>query len=389
MVNLLIKKFIKNYDDINNPVVRKHYGMLSSFTGIICNIILFAIKYAAGTLSHSISIISDAFNNLSDCASCLVTLLGYKLASKPADRDHPFGHGRMEYLTTLTIAVIVILVGAELLKNSVLKIIYPTDIKFSIAALLTLVFSICVKLWMAFFNNSLGKKINSGVLTATAKDSKSDVIATSATVLALIISPFTDLPADGIMGIVVSMFILKSGYDIVKDTIDELLGKPADPKIVNKIKEYVLKNNNIIGVHDLVIHNYGPGNMIGSCHVEVRSDENFVAVHDIVDRIEREIHNDLNILMTIHMDPIAVDDAITNEMKELICDIIFKIDPKLSIHDFRVVHGETHTNLIFDLVVPYDCKYDDDELKQMIDESLEKEERNYYTVIVFDRNYNE
>ena len=242
---------------------------------------------------------------------------------------------------------------------------------------------------MAFFNNSLGKKINSGVLTATAKDSKSDVIATSATVLALIISPFTDLPADGIMGIVVSMFILKSGYDIVKDTIDELLGKPADPKIVNKIKEYVLKNNNIIGVHDLVIHNYGPGNMIGSCHVEVRSDENFVAVHDIVDRIEREIHNDLNILMTIHMDPIAVDDAITNEMKELICDIIFKIDPKLSIHDFRVVHGETHTNLIFDLVVPYDCKYDDDELKQMIDESLEKEERNYYTVIVFDRDYNE
>ncbi|MGN1480451.1 cation diffusion facilitator family transporter [Porcipelethomonas sp.] len=388
MINFLIKKFIKDYDNVDDPVVRQKYGTLSSCTGIICNIVLFVIKYTAGTLAHSISIVSDAFNNLSDCASCLVTLLGYKIASKPADRDHPFGHGRMEYLTALTIAVFVIFVGLELLKNSVLKIMNPVELKFSLAVLISLVFSIAVKFWMAFFNNKLGKKINSTVLFATAKDSKSDVIATSATLVALVASLFTDLPVDGVMGIIVSLFILKSGYDIVRDTVDELLGKPADSELVNKIKEYVLKNDKIIGIHDLLIHNYGPGNMIGSCHVEVKSNENFVDAHDIIDRIERDIHNDLNVMMTIHMDPIETDDKLTNEMRDLVNNIIRSIDPELNMHDFRIVYGESHTNLIFDLVVPYDCKYTNDQLKEQIDELLEKEERNYYTVIVFDKEYN-
>lgn len=385
MVNFLIKTFIKNSENTENPKIRQKYGTLSSIVGIICNVLLFLIKYAMGTLSHSISIVSDAFNNLSDCAGCLVTLLGYKMASKPADKNHPFGHGRMEYLTSLIIAALIIFVGIELLKNSVGKIINPVEIRFSFAVLISLVFSIAVKLWMAVFNAELGKKINSSVLTATAKDSKSDVIATSATLIALICSLFTALPVDGVMGLLVSVFILKSGYDIVKDTVDELLGKPADPEIINHIKEYVLKNDKIIGIHDLIIHSYGPGNMIGSCHVEVKSNESFTEVHDIVDSIEREIHNNLNILMTIHMDPIEVNDMLTNKCKKLVNNIIHSIDSSLDLHDFRIVSGESHTNLIFDLVVPFECKYSNEELKQKIDMQLSKENINYYTVIVFDK----
>ncbi|MCU6718471.1 cation diffusion facilitator family transporter [Porcipelethomonas ammoniilytica] len=385
MVNFLIKTFIKNSENTENPKIRQKYGTLSSIVGIICNVLLFLIKYAMGTLSHSISIVSDAFNNLSDCAGCLVTLLGYKMASKPADKNHPFGHGRMEYLTSLIIAALIIFVGIELLKNSVEKIINPVEIRFSFAVLISLVFSIAVKLWMAVFNAELGKKINSSVLTATAKDSKSDVIATSATLIALICSLFTALPVDGVMGLLVSVFILKSGYDIVKDTVDELLGKPADPEIINHIKEYVLKNDKIIGIHDLIIHSYGPGNMIGSCHVEVKSNESFTEVHDIVDSIEREIHNNLNILMTIHMDPIEVNDMLTNKCKKLVNNIIHSIDSSLDLHDFRIVSGESHTNLIFDLVVPFECKYSNEELKQKIDMQLSKENINYYTVIVFDK----
>ncbi|MEE0185306.1 cation diffusion facilitator family transporter [Porcipelethomonas sp.] len=385
MVNFLIKTFIKNSENTENPKIRQKYGTLSSIVGIICNVLLFLIKYAMGTLSHSISIVSDAFNNLSDCAGCLVTLLGYKMASKPADKNHPFGHGRMEYLTSLIIAALIIFVGIELLKNSVEKIINPVEIRFSFAVLISLVFSIAVKLWMAVFNAELGKKINSSVLTATAKDSKSDVIATSATLIALICSLFTALPVDGVMGLLVSVFILKSGYDIVKDTVDELLGKPADPEIINHIKEYVLKNDKIIGIHDLIIHSYGPGNIIGSCHVEVKSNESFTEVHDIVDSIEREIHNNLNILMTIHMDPIEVNDMLTNKCKKLVNNIIHSIDSSLDLHDFRIVSGESHTNLIFDLVVPFECKYSNEELKQKIDMQLSKENINYYTVIVFDK----
>ncbi len=387
MTNLLVKTFIKNHDDVKNPVVRQKYGTLSSMVGIVCNIILFILKYLIGTLANSISIVSDAFNNLSDCASCLVTLFGYKLASKPADKDHPFGHGRIEYLTSLIIAVIVLLVGVELLKGSVEKIITPEAVTFSIPALLALVFSISVKLWMSFFNTKLGKKINSTVMIATAKDSKSDVIATAASLIALVASIFTDLPIDGIMGIIVSVFILKAGYEIVKDTVDELLGKPADPEIVEEIKKYVLENEKMLGIHDLVIHNYGPGNMIGSCHVEVAANEDFMVVHDIVDEIERKIMHEMKIIMTIHMDPIVVDDEMTNSAKQLVNNIISEIDTSITMHDFRLVYGETHTNLIFDLVVPYECKIDNDVIKIMIDEKLSKEKINYYTVIVFDREY--
>ncbi len=387
MTDLLVKTFVKNYSETNNPIVRQKYGTLSSIVGIVCNLLLFGLKYLIGTLANSISIVSDAFNNLSDCASCIVTLFGYKLASKPADREHPFGHGRIEYLTSLIIAVVVLLVGVELMESSVKKIITPENVTFSISALLALVFSIGVKLWMSLFNMKLGKKINSTVMIATAKDSRSDVIATATSLIALVASLFTDLPVDGFMGVIVSVFILKAGYEIVKDTVDELLGKPADPEIVEQIKKHVTENEKIIGIHDLVIHNYGSGNMIGSCHVEVPADENFMIVHDIVDEIERKIMQDMNIMMTIHMDPIETDDELTNSAKELVKKIISAIDQTLNLHDFRIVHGETHTNLIFDLVVPYECKIDNDTLKSMIDAELSKEKTNYYTVIVFDREY--
>ena len=370
MTEMLVRIFVKNHNEIGNPIVRQKYGTLSSIVGIICNLVLFGLKYLIGTLANSISIVSDAFNNLSDCASCLVTLFGYKLASKPADKDHPFGHGRIEYLTSLIIAVIVVLVGIELLESSVKKIFKPEELTFSIAALLALIFSIGVKLWMSFFNMKLGKKINSTVMIATAKDSRSDVIATAASLIALVASVFTKLPVDGIMGVIVSVFILRAGYEILKDTVDELLGKPADPEIVEEIKKHVTENEKIIGIHDLVIHNYGPGNMIGSCHVEVSADEDFTIVHDIVDEIERKIMHEMNIMMTIHMDPIATDDEFTNSSKELVSRIVSGIDSKLSIHDFRIVHGETHTNLIFDVVVPYECKIENAEIKKMIDRSI-------------------
>ena len=263
-MNFLIRKFIRNWEQTSDPTVRKAYGTLSSVVGMLCNIVLFALKYSVGVLSNSIAIISDAFNNLSDCASCLVTLFGYKLAAKPADKDHPFGHGRMEYLTSLVIAVMIALMGFELLRNSAEKILHPEQVAFHAATLVTLLASVGVKLWMAWFNARLGRRIDSAVMIATAKDSRSDVIATGATILALLLSLVTDLPVDGVMGVAVSLFILKTAYDIIRDTVGELLGRPASPEVTQKLREMVLESPQILGLHDLMIHDYGPLNMIGS-----------------------------------------------------------------------------------------------------------------------------
>ncbi|MBQ9375355.1 MAG: cation transporter [Ruminococcus sp.] len=387
MTGFLVRLFVKDYEKTDDVKVRERYGLLSSIVGVICNILLFAVKYLMGTLAHSISVISDAFNNLSDCASCVVTLFGYKLAAKPADKDHPFGHGRMEYLTSLLIAVVIIVVGIELLEDSVVKIITPGKIKFSWIVLVSLVLSVGVKLWMAIFNTKLGKKVNSSVMIATAKDSKSDVLATSAVIVALVAAPFTSLPVDGIMGIIVSCFILKSGYDIVKETVDELLGKPADKQVIESIQNLIMSYDKIIETHDMIIHNYGPGNMIGSCHVEVKSDENFLQIHEIVDQIERRIYNELGILMTIHMDPIETDNEQVNYCKNMVRTIIKGLDERLHIHDFRLVPGEKHINVLFDIVVPYDCSYTDEQIKTVIDDKLKNEDVDYFTVITFDREF--
>lgn len=387
MTGFLVKIFIKNSEDISNPRVRGKYGTLSSVTGIVCNLILFALKYIMGTLSGSIAVISDAFNNLSDCASCIVTLLGYKMASKPADKDHPFGHGRMEYLVSLVIAAVIFVMGLELLKSSLKKLFKPEEVDFSLIVLISLAVSAGLKLWMAHFNTVLGNKLKSSVMLATAKDSRSDVIATSAAMLSVICSAVTDAPVDGIAGAAVSVFILKSGYDIIKDTVDELLGKPAPAEITEKIREIVCSDERITGIHDLIIHSYGPGHMIGSCHAEIRSDENILAAHDLIDRIEREIHKQLRIMMTIHMDPIETDNEQIKVCRELLSGALKQMDEGLSFHDLRVVTGDTHINLIFDLVVPFECDKTDDELKEQIDKLLMGTDRDYYTVITFDRNY--
>lgn len=387
MTYLLVKLFIKDPENVSDMRVREKYGALSSIVGIICNILLFTLKYVMGTLSNSIAVVSDAFNNLSDSASCIVTLLGYKLAAKPADKDHPFGHGRMEYLTSLVIAAVILVMGLELFKNSFTKILHPEEVRFSVVLLISLLLSVGAKLWMSRFNTILGNKINSSVMLATAKDSRNDVIATSATIIAIICSTVTDRPIDGIMGVLVSVFILKAGFEIIKDTVDELLGKPADPEITQRIKELVCCDDRIIGLHDLIIHNYGPGNMIGSCHAEVKSSEDFAAAHDLIDRIEHEIHKQLKIAMTIHMDPIEVDNEQINYCRGLVISAVKAIDERLKIHDFRTVTGDTHINLIFDLVVPFEMDADDDMLKKRIDEALAKEDTKYYTVITFEREY--
>lgn len=387
MTEFLIRKFIKNPNETEDSKVRQAYGSLSSSVGLVCNIILFIIKYAMGTFSGSISIISDAFNNLSDSGGCIVTFLGYKMASKPADKGHPFGHGRIEYLTSLILSAIIVIVGFELFRSSAEKIINPEPIKFSIIVLLSLIVSICVKLWLSVFNMKLGKKIDSCVMTATAEDSRNDVIATSATLISLLVSQFTNFSIDGIMGIVVSLFILKTGFDIIRDTVDNLIGKPVQPEIVEKIKNTIKSDSDIIDIHDLVIHNYGVTKMIGSCHIEIRSDMSFRDVHEIADRTERRIQNELNIMMTIHTDPVDIDDEQTIKYKGIIKDIISSMNQGFSIHDFRMVSCENHRNLIFDITVPYECKISNEKIQNFINHKLKEYDGKYYTIITFDREY--
>ncbi len=387
MTMWLVKRFVKKYEEINDERVRMKYGTLSSVVGIIANICLFAIKIVLGTVSNSIAITSDAFNNLSDSASCIVTLFGYKMAAKPADKDHPFGHGRVEHITSLFIAVVILLVGVELFKTSVNKIMDPPVLQVSIPIVVILISTILVKLWMYGFNKKLGNKVNSTAMLATSKDSLNDVFATSAALIALVGTLFIDFPLDGIMGIVVSILILYSGYEIIRTTVDELIGQPADKELVDKIESIILKHEEILGLHDMIIHNYGPGKMIGSAHVEVGAKQDFLLVHDVVDEIEREIETSLHVMMTLHMDPVIQDDAVVNEYLVIVEKIIHEIHEDLSLHDFRVVEGPTHTNIIFDLVIPYDSPLNQGEVKAMIDEKIQKEKGNVYTVIKFDRGY--
>lgn len=387
MTEFLIQHFVRNYEQTENPRVREHYGMLSSVTGICCNILLFAVKLIMGTLSRSIAITSDAFNNLSDSASCIVTLFGYKLAAKPADKDHPFGHGRIEYLTSLVLASVILIVGVELLRSSADKIFHPEAVRFSWVVLISLLASIGVKFWMCGFNRRLGKKIDSTVMLATAQDSLNDVIATAATVLSLILSAFVSWPVDGVIGVVVSIFVLISGYGIIKDTISELLGQPADPQLVKNISEIMLSRPEILGLHDMMIHSYGPGSLIGSAHAEVSSGGDLVRIHDTIDEVEKQIYEQLHVMFTIHMDPIETDNREIEEARTMMSEILHQIEPGLTFHDFRMVSGPTHTNLIFDVVVPFDCRISFDQIRAQIDGALKSKKKKWYTVITFDRDY--
>ncbi len=384
MTDFLVSKFVKNSEDTGKTEVRRAYSTLSSVTGLICNIILFLLKYSMGLLSGSISIISDAFNNLSDCGGCIVSFLGCKMASRPADKDHPFGHGRVEHLTSLILSVIILVVGFELFKGSVEKIANPQPVEFSIIVLVSLILSIGVKLWLSVFNMKLGKSINSKVLIAVSNDSRNDVIATSATIIALISSIFTDFPVDGIMGLIVSAFIIRTGIEIIRDTIDELIGKPVSSEISNNIRQTILSGEDVIDVHDLVIHNYGITKMIGSCHIELRSDKSFKEVHEIADRLERDIQNKFNIILTLHTDPVDIDDNQTREYRGIVSSLVSLMNESFSIHDFRISGCGENRTIIFDMIIPFRCSLTHDEIKSRIDAGLKEKGCTYDTIITFD-----
>lgn len=385
---LLVKLFVKDYDNVTNTRVRESYGTLAGIVGIILNIVLTIIKFVAGTITGSIAITSDAINNLSDAGSSIVTLVGFRVSNKPADKDHPFGHGRLEYISALIVSFIIMLLGFELLKASVEKVRTPDNIEFSFVALGIMLFSIFAKLWLAFFNRKLGKRINSAAMKAVVFDSLSDIAATSSTVIALVVSKFSSVPIDGIMGIIVSCFIFWSGIKVLKETLGLLLGKPPEEEFVNEIENKILSYDGVVGVHDLIVHDYGPSRCFASAHAEVPSNIDIMVSHDIIDNIERDIYTELGLLLVIHMDPVVVDDEHIKKLKDETAAIVKAIDETFSIHDFRVVDGPSHTNLIFDVVVPRNHQYDNAEIQRLISDALKEINERYFAVITVEHSFN-
>ncbi len=387
MTKLLIKLFVKNSDKPDDPNVRARYGILSGIVGIVCNILLTVAKFAVGTVTGSIAITADAANNLSDAGSSAVTLFSFKLANKPADEEHPFGHGRIEYISAMAVAFLVLMMGIELIRSSVDKIINPAPIEFSVGALIVLVLSIGAKIWLALFNRSIGKRINSPAVGAVMMDSLSDTAATAVSMIALILSKFTAVPLDGYMGIIVALFIVYTGISIFKDTLGVLLGKVPDPELVMNLEKEILSYDGVIGVHDLIIHDYGPSRIFASAHAEVSATEDIMKSHDTIDRIERDIKHKYKIETVIHLDPIVIDDERVNDMRIKLSGIVKQVDPSFTIHDFRMVDGPTHTNLIFDLVVPHKCKMKKMEIFDLINTHLKALGDNYYTVITIEHSF--
>ena len=371
MIKLLTRLFVKNSDDVKNPDVRASYGNMSGTIGIILNLFLFTAKLITGILSASISVIADAFNNLSDAGSSVVTFLGFKLANRPPDREHPFGHGRYEYVAGLGISVVILLVGIELLKGSIEKIFNSAAVtQTGLLSVFILIVSVALKLWMYFFNKAISKKIDSAALNATALDSLTDSAATAIVLIGLVISKFTGLNIDGYLGIVVALFILFTGVSTFRDSLSPLLGNSPDPGFVDKIRETVLQNEMIVGIHDLMVHDYGPGRCIISLHAEVPCDADIIKAHDAIDLAEKTLERKFNCMATIHMDPIATKDSYTVELMEDVAKKMCEINPYFKIHDFRVVRGDTHTNVIFDLVVPYENKTNDVEIRKAVTEKI-------------------
>lgn len=387
MISILAKRFIKDYENMKSPHVRHSYGMLCGIVGILLNIILFAGKFLAGTLSRSIAITADALNNLSDAGSSFITLAGFKLASQKPDPDHPYGHGRMEYLSGLFVSLLIILMAVELLKTSFNKIMYPTDTAISPLVMIILAISILVKLYMSFYNNKIGRKIDSAALLATAADSRGDMISTLLVLVSSAISYFSGIQIDGYCGLLVGLFILYSGFNAAKDTIDPLLGKAPDKEYVEKIEEIVTSHDLILGIHDMMIHDYGPGRVVVSLHAEVPSDGDILEMHDLIDHIEHDLGEMCDCEAVIHMDPISVNDPETAKLKEQIHNIITSIDETLQFHDFRIVKGPTHTNLLFDVLVPYKFPVKDSELIVQIDRKVKELNPTYFIVVKVDHTY--
>lgn len=370
MTDLLIKLFVKNKDDVQNQHVRSNYATLSGITGIIANFLLFVGKLTIGILSASVSIIADAFNNIGDAGSSVVTLVGYRLSGKHADKEHPLGHGRLEYITAFIVDVLIIFVGVELFKTSVEKIIEPGETAISTVTLVFLGVAIFVKLWLFLFYRKIAKRINSQAIKGASFDSISDVVATTLVMLSALLSRFADVNIDGYAGILVAAFIFYTGVKAAKETIDLLLGGSPDKEILKKISEFVKRYPDVIGIHDVMVHDYGPGRQIISFHAEVSAKSDFSYVHDVIDNIERDFQKEYGYLVTIHLDPIVVDDEKVSEMYGFVKATVKEVDESFSIHDFRMTYGGNHINLIFDLLIPVDSKYGDEEAANAVEEKI-------------------
>lgn len=387
MVTFLSKLFIKNYEDTKQPAVRQAYGVLCGAVGIFFNLCLFAGKATAGFLSNSIAITADAFNNLSDAGSSIITLIGFKMSGQEPDPDHPFGHGRIEYLAGLIVSGIILLMAAELIKSSIDKILHPEELTFNPVVIGILVASILVKLYMHLYNKSIARKIDSAAMMATATDSLSDTIATTAVLIATLTDHFTGLHIDGWCGIVVGLFICYAGISAAKDTINPLLGQPPEKEFVERIEKIVLSHSDVLGIHDLIVHNYGPGRVMISLHAEVSASGDILKLHDTIDNIERQLQKELRCSAVIHMDPVVTDDDETSHLKEMMTAVVQEMSPVLRLHDFRLVKGPTHTNIIFDVLVPYHFKMSDDQIRAFISSRAKAIDPAYYTVVNVDKDF--
>ena len=386
MINWLAKRFIPDAHAFQKPEVRQGYGILCGIMGIVLNVLLFFGKIFAGMLSGSIAITADAFNNLSDAGSSVVSLLGFKLAAQKPDRDHPFGHGRLEYVSGLIVSMLIILMGVELLKTSVGKILTPGEVVFSPVVLVILAVSILVKLYMCFYNRTVGKRIESAAMCAMATDSLSDAAATMAVLVATMVGHYTHLDLDGWFGLLVALFVLRAGYCAARDTISPLLGQPPAPEFVKKVEQLVLSHPEIVGIHDLIVHDYGPGRLMITLHAEVPADGDMLALHDVVDTVEGELASTMHCLATIHMDPVSSDEA-TAAIRSQVEELVKQIDERITIHDFRMVQGPTHTNLIFDALIPFGLKLSDQEVAREIRRLVEQMEGNYFAVVQVEKSF--
>lgn len=387
MIKFLAKIFIKDSENVTDQRVRSAYGYLCGAVGIVLNIFLFVGKFAAGTLSGSVAVTADAFNNLSDAGSSVISLIGFRLASQKPDPHHPFGHGRFEYIASLVISIIIIVMGFELGKSSFEKIVRPEPVEYSALTFVILAVSILVKLYMFLYNRSTGKRIDSSTMRATAMDSISDAVSTTAVLVSSVIAFFTSVSVDGWMGLAVAAFILFTGFQSAKETVDSLLGAPPEKEFVDEVANIVLSHDGIIGIHDMIVHNYGPGREFVSLHAEVPSDGNMVEIHDTIDNIEHDILQEMGCLATIHMDPVDVRDEFTANVKKRVKEIIEAIDPVITFHDFRMVSGPTHTNVIFDIVVPYGYKLSDEEVVKRISDAIHESDENLFAVIEVDKDF--
>ncbi|HEX3078523.1 MAG TPA: cation diffusion facilitator family transporter [Lachnospiraceae bacterium] len=388
MTNWLVNRFVKNSEDIENPKVRSAYGMMVSLVGIVCNIILFGIKILIGLAINSISVMADAFNNLSDATSSTVSFVGVRVANRPADEEHPFGHGRYEYISALIVAFLVLQVGFNCFKNSFQKIIKPEELNFQPILLLILSISILIKIWLALFNRKLGKRINSSVMKATSADAFGDTLITTVTVLSVIIGRLTGLKIDGYMGVIVSVIVIFAGINIAKDTFEPLIGEAVSPEVFKKVTNFVESYDGILGSHDLIVHNYGPSHTMATIHAEVSNTISFERAHETIDQIEKDILKQLNIFLVIHMDPIDVKSENVVRAKELVLESLSDIDSNATIHDFRMVNGEEHCNLIFDLVVPHSYTNEQEkELLEKLNQDITSKDCKYHCVVTVENSY--